>query len=164
MTVSIESDEFVSGAPLLAWQRLLRSHCVLAGALDAELQSRHGLTLSDYDVLVQLRDAEHCSLPMSELSRRTLLTRSGMTRLVQGLQNDGLVERRACTSDARVSYAVLTPVGHDRLAEARRTHHDGIRRLFADRLSRDEAQQVADILGRIPGVLDDPDGCADMPG
>ena len=152
------SDEtgFVEGAIMDAWQRLLRAHCVLSRTLDTELQAAHGITISDYDVLVQLRDADGHCLTMSDLSRRTLLTRSGMTRLVQGLERDGLVERRACRTDARVSYAVLTAHGVQQLEDARRTHHAGIRRVFADHFSAEEGEQLAELLGRIPGVLDAP--------
>ena len=116
-------EQMVVGTLLDAWQRLLRANCVIMRVLDAELHAEHGMTLSDYDVLVSLRAADDCSLRMSDLSRRTLLTRSGMTRLVQGLERDGLVERRACDADARVSYAVLTDLGHERLERARSTHH-----------------------------------------
>jgi DNA-binding MarR family transcriptional regulator len=148
------SGELVGGVMIEAWQRLLRANCVMSRALDAELQDAHSMTISDYDVLVQLRDAEDHSLTMSELSRRTLLTRSGMTRLVQGLERDGLVERRSCATDARVSYAVLTEVGQAQIAAARRTHHAGIRRLFADHFTPEEAEELSRLLGQIPCVGD----------
>jgi DNA-binding MarR family transcriptional regulator len=147
----------VDGAALDAWQRLLRANCIALRTLDHELQSGHGMTISDYDVLVSLRSAPDHALRMSDLSRRTLLTRSGMTRLVQGLERDGLVERRACAEDARVSYAVLTRTGLDRLASARRTHHAGIRRVFAEHFTEEEAARLAELLGRIPGVADGSD-------
>ncbi|MCW2925078.1 MAG: transcriptional regulator, MarR family [Thermoleophilia bacterium] len=158
------TEQLLGGAVLEAWQRLLRANCVFLRELDAEMRARHGMTVSDYDVLVQLRDAADGSLKMSELSRRTLLTRSGMTRLVQGLEQDGYVERRACDSDARVSYAVLTEAGHEHLAAARATHHAGIRRVFADHFTEDEAQQLTELLGRIPGVVGGTDsGCCGAP-
>lgn len=149
-------EQMVTGALLEAWQRLLRSNCLVLRALDAELQSEHRMTISDYDVLVSLRSAEDGQLRMSDLSRRTMLTRSGMTRLVQGLERDGLVERASCESDARVCWVRLSPEGTARLDAARRTHHAGIRRLFADHFSEDEATQLAELLGRIPGVIADP--------
>jgi DNA-binding MarR family transcriptional regulator len=147
-------QDWVTGTALDAWQRLLRANCVLMRTLDHELQAGHGMTISDYDVLVSLHHAEDHSLRMSDLSRRTLLTRSGMTRLVQGLERDGLVERRPCETDARVSFAVLTPDGVERLAAARRTHHAGIRRMFADHFSDEDAATLSELLGRIPGVAD----------
>ncbi len=142
----------VDGVVMTAWKGLLRANCILMRELDTELRSTHGLTISDYDVLVQLREAEDSSLRMSDLSRRTMLTRSGMTRLVQGLERDGFVERRACGEDARVSYAVLTPGGRERLEAARATHHAGIRRMFADHFDESAAAQLAQLLDRIPGV------------
>ena len=160
MTVdSSDNQHIVTGSLLEAWQRLLRANCVFMRSLDSELQSSHGMTISDYDVLVQLRDAEDCSLMMSDLSRRTMLTRSGMTRLVQGLERDGLVQRRACTSDARVSYAVLTDAGRERLQAARDTHHAGIRRVFADHFTQPQADQLVELLGQIPGVADGHGAC-----
>lgn len=148
------SEQMVTGPLLEAWQRLLRAHCVMLRVLDAELQADHAMTISDYDVLVSLRSAEHGQLRMSDLSRRTMLTRSGMTRLVQGLERDGLVERTACPSDARVSWVRLSDLGVERLDAARRTHHAGIRRLFADHFSEADAETLAGLLGRIPGVAD----------
>lgn len=147
----------VTGAHLDAWQRMLRANCIAMRTLDAELQSEHGITISDYDVLVSLRSAEDGHLRMSELSKRTMLTRSGMTRLVQGLERDGFVERLNCPSDARVSWIKLSDDGRERLEAARRTHHAGIRRLFADHLEDAEAEQLAELLGRIPGVADGSD-------
>lgn len=148
----VQTPELLTGPALDAWQRLLRTHCMIARVLDAELQAAHGMTITDYDALVNLRDAEESALSMGELSRRTLLTRSGMTRLVQGLERCGLVERRACDKDARVSYAALTEQGRQRLAAARATHHAGIQRVFADHFSDAELETLSSLLGRIPGV------------
>jgi DNA-binding MarR family transcriptional regulator len=147
-------EAMVTGVQLDAWQRLLRANCILMRVLDHELQADHAMTISDYDVLVSLRDAEDGHLRMSDLSKRTMLTRSGMTRLVQGLERDGIVERRACDSDARVSYVSLSTAGRERLEAARRTHHAGIRRMFAEHFDDAEATQLAELLGRIPGVAD----------
>lgn len=151
------TDDMVTGSRLDAWQRLLRANCIAMRALDAELQAEHGITISDYDVLIALRVAEDGHLRMSDLSRRTMLTRSGMTRLVQGLERDGFVERTECPGDARVSWILLSEDGRERLEAARRTHHAGIRRLFADHLGDDEAEQLSELLGRIPGVADGSD-------
>ena len=152
--MSTSQEAAVTGEKLVAWQRLLRANCVLMRQLDSELQTEHRMTISDYDVLVALRDAPDGHLRMSDLSRRTMLTRSGMTRLVQGLERDGLVERMNCPEDARVAWIRLSDDGKQRLAEARLTHHAGIRRLFADHLEDTEAEQLTELLGRIPGVAD----------
>ena len=155
MTTS--NSQLVTGTLLDAWQRLLRANCILMRELDQELQAEHGITISDYDVLIALRDAEDGHLRMSDLSRRTMLTRSGMTRLVQGLEKDGFVARLDCPSDARVSWVTLSDEGRERLQAARQTHHAGIRRLFADHFEDAEAEQLAELLGRIPGVADGSD-------
>jgi DNA-binding MarR family transcriptional regulator len=154
------TPELLSGTVLDAWQRLLRSHALIIRLLDAELHAAHGMTLSDYDVLVNLRDAsesEQDCIKMSDLSQKTLLTRSGMTRLVQGLEREGLVERAACASDARVSYTRITPLGLERLAAARETHHAGIERLFASHFTCEEISTLNELLGKIPGT------CAEAP-
>jgi DNA-binding MarR family transcriptional regulator len=147
-------EQLLCGTTLDAWQRLLRAHGVIARTLDAELQAAHAITLSDYDVLVNLRDADGRSLKMSELSRRVLLTRSGMTRLIQGLEGCGFIQRAPCSSDARVSYATISDAGLKLLSAARFTHHAGIRRVFSDHLSEAEIEAFADTLAKIPGVVD----------
>lgn len=160
------TPELLSTTVLDAWQRLLRSHALIIRLLDAELQAQHGMTLSDYDVLAKLRDAadsEHDCLRMSELSEKALLTRSGMTRLVQGLEREGLVKRKACKADARVSYAKITRRGLERLAEARATHHAGIERLFASHFTPEEMATLAELLEKIPGTCDAAAPCDALP-
>jgi DNA-binding MarR family transcriptional regulator len=135
-----------------AWRHFLRAHCAVTKTLDAELMAAHGLGLSGYEVLIQLDAAEDGALRMSEVADHALLTRSGMTRLVTRLEQDGLVERQICEADRRVMFARLTAVGKERLAEARETHHAGIRRVFADHFAEAEAAQLAQLLGRlVPG-------------
>lgn len=139
----------VTDIALDAWRNYLNGHYVITRQMDHDLQSAHGMTLHDYDVLVQLRDAPKSAMRMSELARSVMLTKSGMTRLIDGLVRDGLVERRPCTSDARVSYAVITQHGLDRLAAARATHHLGIRSAFVDKFTDEELDQLAQLLGRL---------------
>ena len=138
-------------AALQAWRHFLRTHCSITRQLDADLAAAHGLTINDYDVLVQLRDAPDQRLRMSELADHVLLTRSGMTRLIDGLVKDELVRRASCPSDARVSYAQITPKGLETLDAARQTHLAGITRLFTQHFSEEEAGQLAELLGRLPG-------------
>lgn len=152
-------SSIVTGPVMEAWQRLLRANCVVMAELDRELREAHGITISDYDVLIQLRDAENGCLRMSDLSRRTLLSRSGMTRLVQGLEADGFVSRRRCDNDQRSFYAALTDLGAERLESARCTHHRGIRRVFADYFEEDAAEQLSELLGRIPRVAGGQGAC-----
>jgi DNA-binding MarR family transcriptional regulator len=89
---------------------------------------------------------------MSALATSTMLTRSGITRLVDGLVESGLIERVACNNDARVSYARLTDLGYERLREAGCTHIASIQRLFLEHFSPQEIEQLASLLGRLPGA------------
>lgn len=142
---------YVTGTALAAWQMLLRANYVITRELDADLIEHHHLTMSDYDVLVQLRESCENRVRMSDLASLARLTRSGMTRLIEGLQRDGLVTRLRCTHDQRVSYAVLTEHGAKTLEAARLTHHAGIRRAFADYFSEEEFALLRDLLSRVPG-------------
>jgi DNA-binding MarR family transcriptional regulator len=115
---------------LNAWRGLLRVHAALVKALDAELMAEHDLPLSSYEVLMTLQAAPGRRCRMAELADRVLLSRSGMTRLVDRLEREGLLERHTCTSDGRGCYAVLTEAGEELLARARPTHLHGVRRRF----------------------------------
>ena len=146
----------LNGVALDAWRGFLLSHAAITRELDADLVSRHGLTSRDYEVLLFLAQEPERRLAMSELAERTMLTRSGVTRLVDGLDRTDLVERVSCAADARVSYAQLTDAGYDRLREASRTHAEGIRNAFLRHFSEEETAQLAELLGRLPGAGDGP--------
>jgi DNA-binding MarR family transcriptional regulator len=134
---------------LAAWRGLLRVHASLMKALDAELEAAHRLPLTSYEVLIQLADAPDHRMRMCDLADSVLLSRSGMSRLVDRLERDGLLERAACPADARGSYAVITPAGLDVLVEARPTHHAGIRRRFLAHFSEDELHRLAELWSRV---------------
>lgn len=121
-------------------------------ALDAELIAAHGITSRDYEVLLYLAQAPERKLPMSALAESTMLTRSGITRLIDGLVAGGLIERTACASDARVSYARLTDAGYEKLRDAGHTHIESIGRVFLQHFSEEEIEQLASLLGRLPGA------------
>ncbi len=140
------------GAALDAWRSYLQSHAAILRQLDAELVSAHDLTTRDYEVLLYLAQAPDRQLPMSALATNTMLTRSGITRLVDGLVQAGWIERVACTKDARVSYARLTDVGFSKLRDAGCTHVASIQRLFLEHFSADEIGQLASLLSRLPGA------------
>jgi DNA-binding MarR family transcriptional regulator len=133
-----------------AWIRLLRAHAAVTRELSARLEAAHGLTLSDFDVLVQLYNAPERSLRRVDIARAVLLTASGITRLLDGLERAGWVEKRACDADARVSYAVLTAAGVEKFEAARETHLADIEELFSSRYTPDERDQLAELLGRLP--------------
>ena len=135
-----------------AWRSYLQSHASILRELDAELAAAHGMTTRDYEVLLYLAQAPERMLPMSVLATSTMLTRSGITRLVDGLVEAGLIERVACSSDARISYAHLTDLGYRKLRDAGCTHIAGIQRLFLEHFSPEEISQLALLLGRLPGA------------
>ena len=167
MSVVSETSR-LDGAALGAWRSYLQSHAGIVRELDADLIVQHGLTVRDYEVLLYLAQADGRKLPMSALSESTMLTRSGITRLIDGLVGQGWIERVSCSSDARVSYARLTDTGYEKLREAGCTHVAGIQRLFLDNFSADELELLAGLLSRLPGaplagactVAAEPDGGA----
>jgi DNA-binding MarR family transcriptional regulator len=150
--MSMVTETRLDGAALDAWRGYLTSHASILRVLDAELVAEHGLTTRDYEVLLFLAQADGRHLPTSALAERTMLTRSGITRLVDGLVGSGLIERHACLNDARVSYAQLTDVGYETLRKASRSHVAGVRRLFVERFSDEELETLAELLGRLPGA------------
>ncbi len=133
-----------------AWVALLRAHATSIRRFNAELLSEHGLTLNDYEVLLHLSRAEGGRLRRVDLAERVLLTPSGITRLLEGLERCGYVERASCDSDARVTYAQLTDEGEAKLREAAETHLAGIREFFRERFSKGEVQALGGLLERLP--------------
>jgi DNA-binding MarR family transcriptional regulator len=142
----------LSPQELRAWRGMLRVHQTLTKALDAELEREHGLSLTSYEVLLFLGDAPGGRLRMHDLATQVLLSRSGLTRLADRLERDGLIERQACDSDARGSFAVITAEGRGKLNAARATHLDGVRRHYLSHLSPEEQDMLGDTWERIvPG-------------
>ena len=121
---------------------MLRAHAGLSRALDADLIREHKLPLSSYEVLLFLADAPEGRMRMSDLAESVLLSRSGLTRLVDRLEREGLLKRERCESDARGLFAEITPAGRELFDAARRTHLDGVRARFLDRFSRDELRTL----------------------
>jgi DNA-binding MarR family transcriptional regulator len=152
---TIETVRELAAEELAAWRGLLRVHSALVKALDAELLAEHDLPLTSYEVLINLQAAPGHRRRMAELAEGVLLSRSGMTRLVDRLERDGLIERDACTEDGRGMFAVLTDKGEDLLTRARRTHLDGVRERFLQHFDRDELEQLAGGWNRVlPGSAD----------
>lgn len=132
-----------------AWGGFLRAHAELVRSLDRELETAHGLPLTQYEVLLHLAGAPEHRLRMSELARSVLLSQSGITRLVDRLEARGLVERAPCAEDRRVLWAQLTDEGRRRLDEARPTHLAGVRARFVDRFDDDELRALAEAWERL---------------
>jgi DNA-binding MarR family transcriptional regulator len=135
---------------LEAWVSFLQSHAAITRELSAQLQHEHGLTLSDYEVLLRLKNAEGGMMRRVDLAEQVLLTASGITRLLEGLERAGYVRKETCASDARVSYAKITDEGLSKFTAAAVTHLRGIDELFLSRYSGSELATLAELLGRLP--------------
>jgi DNA-binding MarR family transcriptional regulator len=143
---------------LAAWRAFLRTHSSLIRLLEQDLHARQKIPLVSYDVLVQLAEAPGQRLRMSELAEAVLLSRSGLSRLVDRLQKDGLVLREPDPYDARGLFTVLTDKGRDTLRDAARVHLAGVTRLVIDRLAEPELRQLADLMAKLDPApaTDDP--------
>ena len=150
--MAVSTATSLEGAELEAWRNYLQSHASIVRELDADLTSEHGLTTRDYEVMLYLFQAPDRQLAMSVLAQSTMLTRSGITRLVDGLVDGGMIERVACPSDARVSYARLTDAGYEKMRAAGASHIASIRRLFLEHFSVAEIDVLASLLSRLPGT------------
>lgn len=148
-----QSETRLSPLELGAWRGLLRVHAALVKQLDAELTAAHKLPLSSYEVLINLDAAPGRKRRMAELADSVLLSRSGMTRLVDRLERDGLLERDHCTDDGRGCYAVLTEKGAATLAHARPTHLAGVRERFLSQFQDEELRLLGVLWDRVvPGA------------
>jgi DNA-binding MarR family transcriptional regulator len=145
--------DVISPEELAVWRGLQRAQVTIMRRIEGELLDRHDLPLASFEVLEQLANAPRHRLRMNDLADRVLLSRSGLTRLVDRLEREGLVERHACASDARGLFAVLTAAGQRRLAGATPTYHRCIRECFLDRVGADELRQVAATASRLAGEL-----------
>ena len=136
-----------------AWRGLLRVHSALVKALDAELLAAHALPLTSYEVLINLQAAPGRRRRMAELADGVLISRSGLTRLVDRMERDGLLRRERCEDDARGYNAIITDSGRELFRRARRTHLDGVRELFVRKLSAQELRTLAELWERVsPGA------------
>jgi DNA-binding MarR family transcriptional regulator len=144
-------DEWLKFSPQqrAAWSGFIRAHSSIVKELDAELQAAHGLPLSSFDVLVQLSLAPNGRMQMSELAEAVHLSRSGLTRMIDKLERQGLLERHKGERDPRQVFACITKTGLERLAETTPTHLAGVRRMFLERLSQPQVKQLAVIWNQL---------------
>lgn len=149
-----------SSSPITAWARLLRAHACAKREVSTHLQTEHGLTINDYECLLLLSQAENGEMRRVDLATELMLTPSGVTRLLDGLQNAGYVCNQACPADARVKYAVLTDEGRRKLGEASASHLGAVTELFGERFSDEELELLANLLGRLPGAGGDGSACS----
>jgi DNA-binding MarR family transcriptional regulator len=134
---------------LAVWRDFLRTHALVVGALEHDLAAEVDMPLGWYDVLLQLAEAPGRRLRMAELADRVLLSRSGLTRLVDRLAADGLVTREPAPGDARGTYTVLTAAGVDRLRRAVPGHVAAIQRHFLAHLTDDDLRRLQELLGHV---------------
>ena len=133
-----------------AFVALLRAHAGRTRQLNAQLTAEHGLTLSDFEVLLRLARADDRRMRRVDLADQVLLSASGITRLLDGLERQGLVERASCATDRRVVYAVLTDDGLDRLRAAAESHFGQVDAAFGERFERRRARDAhARLLDRL---------------
>jgi DNA-binding MarR family transcriptional regulator len=142
-----------------AFVRLVRASVAVTRTLSAQLNADHGLTINAYEALLLLARAPDRRMRRVDLANGLLLTASGVTRLLDGLERDGFVGREECPSDRRVTYAVLTKAGRDKLREADKTHTRQIRDLMGAHYDDDQLAQLASLLGRLSGGDGSDNGC-----
>jgi DNA-binding MarR family transcriptional regulator len=139
---SLEAETFIA---------LLRAHAAATRRLNAQLTAEHGLTLSDFEVLFRLAKAPDRRMRRVDLAEQVVLTASGVTRLLDGLERQGYVERASCASDRRVVYAVITDEGMAKLRQAAESHFAQVDELFDGRYQMDELVELRSLLARLGG-------------
>jgi DNA-binding MarR family transcriptional regulator len=151
--VSADAAAKAKGSPgLQAWVRLLRGHAAARRRINAQLHAEHGLTVNAYEALLLLSKADGGVLRRVDLAEELQLTASGVTRLLDGLEEQKCVEKKSCSSDARVTYAALTDTGRKKLEKASSSHVAGIDALFEERFTDRELETLVELLGRLPGA------------
>lgn len=140
---------------LAAWRAVLTAHAAAVGAIERDLTAAGLIPLSWYDILVPLGESADGRLRLHELAERVVLSRSGLTRMVDRLERAGLLRREPCPDDRRGAYAVLTDAGAAALRRTWPTYARGIAAHFARHLSDDEAWTVAATLGRVRDAVRD---------
>jgi DNA-binding MarR family transcriptional regulator len=151
------SNQVLTGqvpAALTAFVRLANAHAAMERAFNQELQAAGSITVTDFEVLRRLADAAEGRMRRIDLAHAVGVTPSGITRLLEGLEQSGLVGRHHCTSDHRVTYAVITDTGRDVLRTTAEAHLAGLVALFGERFSAAELDQLVSLLGRLPGAED----------
>ena len=151
-SAALESPAPQSLGPIDAWVRLLRGHAGMRRAASAQLHADHALTVNEYEALLLLSHAQENRMRRVDLAESLQLTPSGVTRMLEGLHERGMVDKAECAKDARVHYAVLTEMGTRKLREASCSHVATIRTLFEERYSASEIAALVELLGRLPGA------------
>ena len=154
MTVERSAVELLNRQELTAWRGMLRTYTLLQRELEARLEARDGLQNSSYEVLMHLSDAPDGRMRLSDLAELAILSRSGLTRLIDRLEREGHVERERCPDDARGYFAVLTDAGRARVEAARAEYLQDVRTLFLDRMSAAELDALGTVWARVLAELE----------
>lgn len=155
MAASVEAPigvDPLTDLELGAWRGLLRASACACKQVDTELEAKYGIALSTYEVLAYVAEADGAKMRMCDLAASASLSRSGLTRLIDRLERDGLIERERCSNDARGAWAKLTDEGRQRLEGAREAHADALRRLFLSNLTPAEQAMLAALPDRVTAV------------
>jgi DNA-binding MarR family transcriptional regulator len=150
------ASEPLSTHELAAWRGLLRTHARLLRQLDRQLTDEHGLLTSSYEVLLRLAEAPRGTMRMKDVADSLLLSRSGLSRVVDDLERKGYVMRERCASDARGTEAVITRSGRGAFRRAQRSHLRSVRAEFLDKLSEQQLRALADAWKAV-GLAEAPD-------
>jgi DNA-binding MarR family transcriptional regulator len=150
------SSEPLSPGELAAWRGFLRTHTRLLRHLDRRLTDEQGLPTSSYEVLLRLAEAPRGSMRMKDIADSLLLSRSGLSRVIDELERKGYVTRQACASDARGTEAVITRSGRSAFRKAQNSHLRSVRAEFLDKLSEEQLRRLAEVWTAV-GLADAPD-------
>ncbi len=161
MSSQVTQARPLTDTELGAWRGLLRTHAMLVKRLDAELEAAHGMPLTSYEVLLHLADAPDRKMRMCDVADSVLLSRSGLTRLVDRLERDGFVERASCPDDARGAYARLTETGLTKFRAAQGTHLAGVREHFLEHFGADELDALGAAWERVACVATGVSACSE---
>ena len=152
MTPVSKSAKWLTPAEESAWRKYIVASRRMYEALDEDLAS-HGLSLSDYEILVHLSDAKDRSLRMSELADKTILSRSRLSHRIKYMEGKGWVERQKCASDKRGTWAVMTNKGWNTIVKAAPDHVASIRKRFIDQISKADQANIAAIFEKVESNL-----------
>jgi DNA-binding MarR family transcriptional regulator len=141
--------KLVKQTKLEAWKAFLKAHRVVIDKIENDLEKAGVVPLTSYDVLLELSQAPDRKLRMSDLAAQVVLSRSGLTRLVDRLEKEGMLRREDTPSDRRGTQAVLTQKGFEALKQAWPTYAKGINTYFAERIGEQEATILAKALGKL---------------
>lgn len=147
--MSEQEPRWLDAVEWRAWRNYVAGQALLSGRLNAELQERHGLSLSDYEILVRLSEQPDHRMRMSMLADEVVASKSRLSHQVARLEQDDLVRREVCPSDGRGIFAVLTDHGFEVLQRAAPDHLDGVRNHFVDLLDDHERRVVGEVFERL---------------